>query len=72
MKGTTSNVMVVSKPRVNFDKMTAPVPEIMDGSVCVCVCVCVCVSLSLSSPPHKIILPNGVCTVYGASITELH
>jgi hypothetical protein len=29
-KGTTSRIMVTSRFKVNFDKMAAPVPEIMD------------------------------------------
>jgi hypothetical protein len=29
-KGTTSRVLVASRPKVRFDKMAAPVPEIMD------------------------------------------
>jgi hypothetical protein len=29
-KGTTSRVMLASRPKVSFDQMTAPVPEIMD------------------------------------------
>jgi hypothetical protein len=29
----TSRVMVVSGPKVSFDQMAAPVPEIMDGSL---------------------------------------
>jgi hypothetical protein len=32
-KGTTSRVMVASKPKVSSDKMAAPVPEIMDYSI---------------------------------------
>jgi hypothetical protein len=29
-KGTTSRVMVTSSPKIIFDQMAAPVPEIMD------------------------------------------
>jgi hypothetical protein len=29
-KGTTSRVMVASRPKVSFDQMMAPVPEMMD------------------------------------------
>jgi hypothetical protein len=32
-KGTTSRVMVASRPKVSFDQMAAPVLEIMDGSM---------------------------------------
>jgi hypothetical protein len=38
-KGTTSRVTVDSRPRVSFNQMAAPVPEIMDGSFTVfCIC----------------------------------
>jgi hypothetical protein len=30
LKGTTSRVIVASKPKVNFDQIAVPVPEIMD------------------------------------------
>jgi hypothetical protein len=32
-KGIISRVMVASRPKVSFDKMAAPVPEIMDMSL---------------------------------------
>jgi hypothetical protein len=32
-QGTTSKVMVASRPKVSFDQMAAPIPEIMDGSL---------------------------------------
>jgi hypothetical protein len=31
--GSTTRVMVASRPKINFDQMTAPVPEIMDSSL---------------------------------------
>jgi hypothetical protein len=32
-KGTTTGVMVASRPKVIFDQMATPVPEIIDGSL---------------------------------------
>jgi hypothetical protein len=32
-KGITSRVIVASRPKVSFDQMAAPVPEIMDDSI---------------------------------------
>jgi hypothetical protein len=32
-KGTTSRMMVVRRPKVSTDQITAPVPEIMDDSL---------------------------------------
>jgi hypothetical protein len=33
-KGTISRTMVPSPPKVSFAQMVTPVPEIMDGSLC--------------------------------------
>jgi hypothetical protein len=32
-KGATSRVMAASRPKVSFDQMAAPIPEIMDSPV---------------------------------------
>jgi hypothetical protein len=39
-KGTISRVMVASRPKVSFDQMAAPVPEIMGGSLCLVTAIC--------------------------------
>jgi hypothetical protein len=32
LKGATSRIMMASRPKVSFDHMAAPAPEIMNGS----------------------------------------